>query len=552
VLGVAGGDGVGSTDLSADPQLAVAFSGFLDNLEQLTSDLEARGDHVDARTPAAVLRAAFRAFGAEAPRKLRGVFAALVTDGRAIWGFRDHVGFRPLFYRDEPRGAFLGTEAKQVVAGAQTPYEPDLEVVQRIFYGRAGEDRRCAIRGVERLPPATILEADRNGVRLTRYWDPESLLETARVPADEVQARFDFLMSQAVGRSLVGQDVLLLSGGVDSPAIAAYANPIHHERTGEPLPCLSTVYPKFPSVDESRYITAVAERLGMPLHTYQSRVRATDRLLDWVRLVDGPVPVVSLAEAYETLDRAKALGYRNTLSGEFAEFVFAMQGDLFPYLLTRGRLRPAFAYVAYRRSRGASMGNIVRQAVRAFVPPWLLSAYRRARGRPEPRRTGPAWIDPARLNPLPQFSGRRAWREQQLGPLQATGLSLEADDAIQALAGVSTRRPFADIDMWEFFLALPAEIKFPSPRSKHLVRTLLRGKVPDLILDRTDKTYFDEAIVAGIDYAALRRWLLDPPQRMDGVDYTALGKRLEQEKLNLVEYMWAKNLAGVHAFLSQW
>lgn len=546
-LGVSWGDDVGDSDVAADQELAAAFSGFFDNLDDLAQQLEDRGEAVEERRPAVVLKAAFRAFGSDSPRRLRGVFAGIVTDGSVVWAFRDQVGFRPLFYLRDSHGVFVATEAKQVVAGSGITPEPDLEVVERTFYGQIEEDWRCALRGIQRLPPATLLEATGATSRLRRYWDPAPLLETARLSPSELRAKFDELMSQAAGRALVGRDVLSLSGGIDSPALAAYAAPIYLKRRGKPLACLSTIYPKFPSVDESRYIHAVAQHFGLSLHTYESHARATDRLHDWVRLLDGPVPVVSLSETFEHLDLARRLGYRNALSGEFAEFVCAMKRDVVHHLLGRGRLTAAIRHRPHR-----SPATLLMQTLRAFAPVPLRSLYRRLRGRPQPRRLAPAWIDSGKLPTLPDPSRRNAWRELQLAPLKGPALSLEADDLIQALTGVSTRRPWADVDLWEFFLSLPAEVKFPDPRSKSLVRTLLRGKVPDLILDRTDKTYFDAAIIAGIDYEALRSLLLKPTHRIDGVDYDLLADRLERRDLDILEYIWAKNLAGVHVFLSLW
>ena len=54
-----------------------------------------------------------------------------------------------------------------------------------------------------------------------------------------------------------------------------------------------------------------------------------------------------------------------------------------------------------------------------------------------------------------------------------------------------------------FHLA-PAEDKAPEHGRKKLVRKLLRGKVPDVILDRKHKTGFDESILARVDYDSLR------------------------------------------------
>ncbi|MFP5254128.1 MAG: hypothetical protein ACLGH4_10075, partial [Actinomycetes bacterium] len=60
------------------------------------------------------------------------------------------------------------------------------------------------------------------------------------------------------------------------------------------------------------------------------------------------------------------------------------------------------------------------------------------------------------------------------------------------------------------------------------------------------------SITNRIDYPELRRWLASPDHRIPGVDYRMLGERLEHEDLDLSGFLWAKDLASAHAFLSQW
>ena len=114
------------------------------------------------------------------------------------------------------------------------------------------------------------------------------------------------------------------------------------------------------------------------------------------------------------------------------------------------------------------------------------------------------------------------------------------------------RRPFADVDLWEFFLSLPAEIKYPDLRSKTLIRQLLRGRVPDEILDRRKKTYFDDHVMSQVDYGVLRQHLTKPEYPIVGVNYNLLAERLERQDLNLIEWIWVNDLVRIHAFLSQW
>jgi len=362
--------------------------------------------------------------------------------------------------------------------------------------------------------------------------------------------RFDALMTQAVSRSLTGDDVVSLSGGVDSPAVAAYAAPEHLNRTGRPLPAISLVYPDFPNVDERWYVELVAKDLDLPLTTYVQTANPLDGLRDWVDLADGPIPRAGLPLYQEHYGQIRRLGYRTLLTGELAEFVFDTRNELVSHLLLHWRVPALLRYLGSRRARGAAWRSIARQLASTFVPTPVTAARLR-----RDRTSTPDWVDLRKANEAAARSlvpARRRWRTLQLGAFTGPGISMEGDDVCQELCGVRARRPWADVDLWEFFLSLPAEVKFPDAQGKSLVRRLLRGRVPDAILDRTDKTYFDDSVLARIDYPALDRWLLEPDYRIDGVNYRLLRERLERRNLGLVDLAWAMDLAGVHAFLSLW
>ena len=552
-LGVSSGDEVCPGSLCVNNDLAVAFSGMLDNEEQLRTELESGGASTVLTTPAEVVARLFRLVGTKVPERLRGIYNVVVTDGNTLWAFGDHVGFRPLFFRAGPEGVFVATEAKQIVAGAGIPYEPDLEALGLVFYGKL-DGTRTALRGVEKVPRHSLMTAAlQDAIRHESYWHPEDILESRPVPDDELFERFDALMSQAVRRCLAGRDVVSLSGGLDSPAVAAYAAPAHVERFGQPLEALSYFFPDHPSVDESPYITAVAKGLGIKLHSYAPQCRAsTDRLAEWMALLDGPIPVMALSENEEHLRVAKSLGFRNVLTGEMAEFLFDLNYDVLAYLVARRRLRAAVRYVRSMTSRGGGYGSLRNQVVRGVLPVWARALYRRLRGQPVARTlAAPEWLDRRMLFQIPLESAKDFWRRRQIAYLEGQALGLESNDYLQSSTGVMMRRPFADVDLWEFFLGLPAETKHPDGRSKVLVRRFLKGKLPEVILNRRDKTFFDEYIEARMDYDALRGWLCEPDgYRVPGVDYDRLRESLEKEELDLSGFMWAKDLACVHAFVS--
>ena len=111
------------------------------------------------------------------------------------------------------------------------------------------------------------------------------------------------------------------------------------ERYGRPLQAISVVYPKYPTVDESRYVVPLADRLGLPLHTYEQETNPLDGLARWTALADTPFPGAAMAQYEEDFRRVRALGLRTILTGEHAEFVAAMQWNTLSHFLTHGRLR---------------------------------------------------------------------------------------------------------------------------------------------------------------------------------------------------------------------
>lgn len=541
--------GLGDAGVTVVGRFAVAFAGTVDNLDELAAELERVDVALPARTPETILAAGFGAWGERLAERMRGSFAVAATDGDRLFCFRDALGLSPLFYRGEASGILVATEAKQVVAGAGISREPDVDVLEQSLFETYDRETPSALRGVERLPKGMLLVADANSVRLTPYWDPESLLETAHYSTEELHERFTELMDQAARRCLTGNDGILLSGGIDSPAVAAFAAPKHLELFGSPLVAITAVYPRFSSVDERQYTELAAERLRIPLHTWEPQRSPLDDLEDWVALADGPVVAGSLALYADAYRVARELGHRSVLTGEFAEFVCTLNNFLVDHLLTHGRFRAAATQLSLERSRGSSPVALMREVAASISPRSLRALRVRASA-----NGIPGWIDRSKANEaaVQSLAGpSKRWSKLQLSPFVGAGSSVEAEEICQAVSGVRMRRPFADLDLWQFFLSLRAEVKFPDLRGKTLLRRLLRGRVPDEILDRRDKTFFDDAVLATVDYATLRRLLAQPEHRFNGVDYNVLGEMLRREKMGIVDYVWVMRLAAVHAFLSR-
>lgn len=541
-------------DLFRSHRHLVAFAGRLDNAPDLRRALRTPAPpHADGPDGAALVAAAFEEWGPLGVARFRGSFAGFVTDGISLWCFRDHFGSRPLFYHQHGDRFVGATEVKQVLAGAGIPREPDLEHLHAVLFG--GFNVSTAFKGVRRIPKRSVGHVDGGGgaIRLQEHWNPAERVATARMGLDEAVEGTRQALETAVRRVLTGQDVILLSGGLDSPALAAFA--VEALQKGEPIQAATAVYPAFPSVDESEWTRMVAEHLGLPLHEFVPEAGSLDDLEDWIDLLDGPVDRISIPEAAEAYRVARALGGRTVLTGEIAEMVFQSRGYLLDYLVARGRVRSAVKVLGGPRQALRNPVWLARQVVRIFAPPsWVMAYHRR---KPRSFRGVPSWLDPERLRapighvPFDQLPPRERWVRMQTAWSIGPGAMFEADEICAASLGVECRRPFADVDLCEFVLSLRGEVKFATARSKPLLRAAMRGLLPDSLIDRRDKTVFDEFHLAKADYPRLLSLLRKTGHRLDGVDYGMLETRIQEEAMPAWELQWARDLARIHAFLAQ-
>jgi asparagine synthase (glutamine-hydrolysing) len=552
-LGVANDESWVDSRLAQANGQAAVFSGTLDNRAELAAELACAAATTAADDPATVLLTAFNQWGESALPRLRGTFTGAVTDGRTTWVFRDQLGSRSLFHRSNGCGFVAASEAKQVAAGARIGRRPDVEAVADIFYGRL-HGTRTAVLGVERFPRAHVVTVAPDGaVRFRRFWDPRALLETSHAGPAEARERFIELLAQAARRTVTGNDAIGLSGGIDSPTIAAFAAPRHLELGGRPLQAISAVFPHLPAVDERKYVEQVTAQLRLPLDAYVPRARPLDDVERWVDLLDGPIDSMSIPEVAESYRRARAGGARTMMTGELAEYVYEVDPHVLGHFVLHGRFAAAASWVREYRGRGRSWRRIARGVVPTLTPAFIAGRYTRLRRR-EIRRL-PPWVDPVQVKGLGYRSdlerpARRRWLDEQMDPLFGHTASLDANDMCAAACGVHVRFPLADVDVWEHCLSLRAEVRFPTPRSKAFVRDAMRGRVPDAVLNRREKTAFNDHGEASADYRKLLRLVANPPVRLPGVDYRLLRKRLEGGRLDAFEASWANDLAYMHAYLN--
>ena len=237
--------------------------------------------------PESILATAYGRLGDDLLERLRGSFVLVLWDPAAKRGIvaRDQLGARSLFLHRSGRRLLLASELRDLLRVIPSRPGPDRLAVLDWLARAKVPAGRTLYDGIQPLRPAHFLRLEERSGEPHCYWElryrsPRSL---SRAEATE-ELRHE--LQRAVGRHIgdAGITGLMLSGGIDSSAIAAAALPVCESR-GVVLRTYSAVFPAEESVDESALIDTVTQTFG----------------LDGVRM--APKGGSALAGALDYLDR---------------------------------------------------------------------------------------------------------------------------------------------------------------------------------------------------------------------------------------------------------
>ncbi len=279
-----------------DGTVWVVFNGEIYNFLDLRRDLERRGHRFATRSDTESIVHAYEEFGLGCFARFNGMFALAIWDSRRerLVLARDRMGKKPLYYSTPDGELIFASELKALVEHDAVSTEPDPAAVARYLAFEYVPAPHSIYRGTKKLPAGHLLTWEGGRLDVRSHWD----LEFRACPYPDFRAAAEELrdrLGRAVRRRLVSDVPLgiLLSGGVDSSGVAAFAASVR--------PGLRTFSIGFeePSFDESRYSRQVSERIGSRHHEDRFCARALLELIpDVFGYLDEPLADPSLLPTY--------------------------------------------------------------------------------------------------------------------------------------------------------------------------------------------------------------------------------------------------------------
>jgi asparagine synthase (glutamine-hydrolysing) len=207
-----------------DGSLQVIFNGEIYNYRDLHAELEAKGHVFRTRSDTETIVHGYEEWGVDCVERFRGMFALAVWDAgrQRLFIARDRLGKKPLYYAVIGELLLFASEIKAILQFPGLDRTLDLQALSDYVSLGYVPGEKSIFRQIRKLSPGHWLTANRDGVRVRRYWDVR--FEGDATLCDGAAAQLAALLSEAVVMRM-RSDVPLgafLSGGIDSSAVVAF------------------------------------------------------------------------------------------------------------------------------------------------------------------------------------------------------------------------------------------------------------------------------------------------------------------------------------------
>jgi asparagine synthase (glutamine-hydrolysing) len=484
-----------------DDSVWIAFNGEIFNHEELRRELVSRGHDFRTHSDTEAIVHAYEEYGTACPEKLRGMFAFAIWDERKhrLLIARDRLGKKPLYYYQNERFLIFGSEIKSLLAHPEVKTGLDPVALDRYLSLRYVPGPLTMFKNIYKLQPGHSLIYDENGVRIRKYWELEFSEREERPIGEEVE-EFLALLKDCIKMRLMSEVPLgvFLSGGLDSSAVVALMSQL-----GIPnIKTFSVGYEGAGDVNELGYAGIVARHFETEHHEFHVKPEEFGNFIsDLVWYMDEPVADSACIPLY-FISKLARKHVTVVLSGEGADELLAGYSVYQRMLTLEGlhrfyhplaaivqpiglRLAPSFKARKYMilaglpfeaRYRGVSnaLSDELKREIWATTPlngngdiaKFFAPYYEKVQ-------------NAGRLNQM-LFVDTKVWLPDDL---------LVKADKMTMANSQELRTPFLDHVLMEYAASLPMSLKLRGGVGKYLLKTAMKGILPDEIINRSKRGF---------------------------------------------------------------
>lgn len=471
----------------------ITYNGEIYNYRELRDELCGLGNEFATASDTEVILAAYRQWSVDCFSRFNGMWALAIWDRQecTLTLSRDRFGVKPLHVATHNGVLAFASEIKGILAHRRGRPAASLPVIHDyLVHGTLNAGTRTFFHGITSFPPGcyAVLQPEKSlAFEPVPFWSLDVRHELD-MPFEDACAQFGSLFQSAV-QLRMRSDVPVgacLSGGLDSSSIVCAMR--QQERNGA-IHTFTARFPE-PEFDESAWARIAIEHAAVEGHF--SSPTETGYLVDLNQLIwhqEEPFSTASIYAQWLVMKQAREHRIPVLLDGQGADEILGGYKKFYAFhvlsLARRGRLVAA-GREALALGQHGDRGYLRWREATRYMPNFLQPKGGTARewlGSDVARAGQQSSVD------LGVGGGVRSRQVADLTAYSVPSL-LRYEDRNSMAWSIESRVPFLDYRIVEFVLALPTTHKLREGRTKALLRSALRGMVPDAILDRRDKMGF--------------------------------------------------------------
>lgn len=491
-----------------DKSVVVVMNGELYNFREVRADLEERGHKFETHGDTEILPHLYEEFGDAMLDQINGMFAFALWDKlrERMLIARDRFGEKPLYYGVFDGTLVFGSELKVLLVNPLVKTELNLDAVRQFLSFDYVPAPASIYKNIFKLPAAHCLTVENGKVSTKRYWN--LTWEKSESDFDSKTEELRTLLADAVRMRLVSDVPLgiLLSGGIDSSTVAAYATQFSTER----VKTFSIGFEE-DSFDESKFARQVAEHLGT--EHYEERLsvgKAADLISQIGTWLDEPMSDGSLIPTF-LLSRFVRRHVTVALGGDGGDEIFAgypmywahrvaRAYERIPKAIRSGMIEPvvnslpvstknmSFDYKAKRFVAASKYDLVTRH--HSYFGSFSPDGQRRVLSRDVLEQTEEDVYRSARelLRICDATNDIEKMQFLDINYYMAEDILTKVDRASMAVS-LEVRAPFLDPRVAQFAASIPIDYKLKGNKGKYILKKAVEPLLPASILKRPKKGF---------------------------------------------------------------
>ena len=442
----------------------------------------------------------YELYGTDCVNYLRGMFAFCLYDVKKqqLLAARDRIGEERIYYAEVPCGVVFCSELKGILkAYIDTPQLNVSALLEPIRFTGALNPRDTFVEQIKRIQPGEIVVVNAYGVHRKFYWQRRRTCDFDGT-VKEAKAETLRLLREAVGIEM-RSDVpvaIMLSGGVDSSAVAALAKQNGHE-----VHTITTGYSGQHHEDEREVARRFAKEQGFVYHEIElSEKDYVDCFDELTSYLDEPMTDSTAIAQWAMFKKVKELGFKVLLGGMGGDELFYgypawnQLGDslrlrrehesIFPWKGKERKLH--WIRFVLRHLKWIMMAGYPNKLEDKSVAWWLHDDFYKFVKDATLTLGNETWhLDDYDIfkgfAPCPLGGEVDLVYDYAIDTVM-TQAYLYLSDRLSMGNSLEVRSPLLDYKLFEHVMSLPLEYKYVQGKPKQYLKDVLSGIVPDYIL----------------------------------------------------------------------